>query len=218
MVSLLKTQDAGYLRKQLTAERKRYAALVEQIAPRVAGMRTEWLERKPDFVQTLRRADLLGEAEATSAPQAARKRVEGFGKQTVWVDDARECTSPYLPVKSAAKAREARAEAHATDAPTALEKTGERQLGVLLRELATRQRRLDALTGASNKLATVRALMNTRGGHATPTKQVRTLKDAVAHDSARITRNGLVVDTDKDDERSATQTKKQYKWSNERKK
>lgn len=92
VVALLKTQDAGYLRKQLVTERKRIAALVEQLAPRVPGMRTEWLERKPEFVTTLRRAELLGEASAQgSKPGKANARVQGFGQKTVWVDDVDEC-------------------------------------------------------------------------------------------------------------------------------
>lgn len=92
VVALLKTQDAGYLRKQLVTERKRMTALVEQIAPRVPGMRTEWLQRKPEFVTTLRRADLLGDA-VSSGPQSAKPnaRLQGFGKKTVWVDDADAC-------------------------------------------------------------------------------------------------------------------------------
>lgn len=219
VVALLKTQDAGYLRKQLVTERKRYAALVEQIAPRVPGIRTEWLQRKPEFVTALRRAELLGDAAAsTPASHQPHARLQGFGKKTVWVDDARECMCITDAVKSEAKARSK--SMPTPEAPTSVEKTGERQLGILLRELTTRQRRMDALHEASQKLDTVRSLMSTRGSHAVPKKQVRELKEAVSKHGARITAHGLVVDPHRDDadEPRAVQTKKQYKWSNERKK
>ena len=55
----------------------------------------------------------------------------------------------------------------------------QRQLSILLRELHTRQRRLDALEEAARKLEVVRSLMATKGSHAAP-KQMRELKDAVA--------------------------------------
>lgn len=92
VVALLKTQDAGYLRKQLVSERKRYTALVEQIAPRVPGMRAEWLERKPEFVTTLRRAELLGDVAASASAQKPKARLNSFGKKTLWVDDVDACT------------------------------------------------------------------------------------------------------------------------------
>lgn len=95
----------------------------------------------------------------------------------------------------------------------------QRQLSILLRELHTRQRRLDALEEAAQKLDVVRSLMSTKGSHAAP-KQMRVLKDAVAQDGARLTAGGLVVDREDDEEAETrpTRTKKQYKWSNERKK
>ena len=122
------------------------------------------------------------------------------------------------PVKPTAKAHQ-KPKAPA-EPPTAVEKTGERQLGILIRDLATRQRRLDALTEASQKLDTVRSLMTTRGSHAVPKKVARELKEAVSKDGARITPHGLVVEPSRDDDEdpNATRTKKQYKWSNERKK
>ncbi|PKI84027.1 hypothetical protein MVES_002053 [Malassezia vespertilionis] len=177
-VSLLKTQDAGYLRKQLVSERKRYELLVEEIAPRIAGMRMEWLKQKPLYFAALKRADLLGNME-----NAAQRRVEGLGKKTLWVDTVDEMQRHAKVAKKSAssKAREAAVPT------TAEEKTGERQLGLKLRELATRQRRLDALNEASSKLDTVRALMNTRSSHAVRTKQINTLKDAVAKDGTKRT-------------------------------
>lgn len=95
----------------------------------------------------------------------------------------------------------------------------QRQLSILLCELHARQWRLDALEEAARKLEVVRSLMATKGSHAAP-KQMRELKNAVAQDGARLTAGGLVVDRDEEEEAEPrpTRTKKQYKWSNERKK
>ncbi|KAL4399265.1 rRNA processing protein [Malassezia pachydermatis] len=92
VVSLLKTQDAGYLRKQLNSERKKYQALIEELAPRVPGMRLAYLEKKPDLVTALRKANLLGDVQTSSASAQQQGRVQGFGKKTKWVDDVEECT------------------------------------------------------------------------------------------------------------------------------
>lgn len=89
VVALLKTQDAGYLRKQLATERKQLDNLVAQIAPRVPGMRIAWLDKKPERLDALRRADLLGSI-GQSGKQATDGRVGGFGKKTVWVEDDSE--------------------------------------------------------------------------------------------------------------------------------
>jgi len=94
----------------------------------------------------------------------------------------------------------------------------QRQLGVKIRELASRQHRLDALAEAANKLDVVRTLMRTRGSHAVPKRVVQQMKDDVAKKGAQITSKGLVVTTDADEDDVTTRTKKQYKWSNERKK
>lgn len=88
VVSLLKTQDAGYLRKQLASERKKYKALVDELAPRVPGMRIALLQKKPDLANALRRAKLLGEKHTSSKTQ---DRVQGAGKKTKWVDSTEEC-------------------------------------------------------------------------------------------------------------------------------
>jgi len=123
VVALLKTQDAGYLRKQLVSERKRYKALVEQIAPRVPGMRMAWLEQRAERVDALRRAGLLGSVGSSDrhapAPDAT---VRGFGKKTMWVDSVDERTwrrfageadtsSEGLHARGAAEARKGAAEA-----------------------------------------------------------------------------------------------------------
>ncbi|WFC98477.1 hypothetical protein MYAM1_001205 [Malassezia yamatoensis] len=214
VVALLKTQDAGYLRKQLVTERKRIAALKEQIAPRVAGMRLSWLERKPVFVTALEREGLLGHLDQSKATASTRgstnERLQSFGQRTVWAEDVED-------MKLIAKASKVRAPEQPV---SSLEKTGERQLGFLIRELITRQHRIDALKEASQKLDTVRSLMSTKGSHAVPKKVVSELKEAVSKKAARITSKGLVIDADRDDEDEANvvQTKKQYKWSNERKK
>lgn len=97
----------------------------------------------------------------------------------------------------------------------AAEKTGERQLGIMLRELATRQRRVDALGEAAHKLDTVRSLMRTRGSTAKP-RHVSKLQDAVSSQGARLTSRGLVVS--EEDEPRGERTTKMYKWSNERRK
>ncbi|WFD20682.1 hypothetical protein MCAP1_002933 [Malassezia caprae] len=208
VVSLLKTQDAGYVRKQIISEKKKLQALAEKIAPRVPGMRLEYLKKKPQYITALRRADLLGavDEEADASDDAEQQRLQGFGKKTLWVDNVEESTSK--------KSKKASAPSELTPA----EKVGERQLGVKIRELASRQHRLDALTEAANKLDVVRTLMRTRGSHAVPKKVVRQMKDDVAKKGAQITPKGLVVPTEADDDDGAVRTKKQYKWSNERKK
>lgn len=93
-------------------------------------------------------------------------------------------------------------------------------MSIKIRELASRQRRLDALNEAAQKLDVVRTLMRTRGSHAVPKKQVADIKNAVGQTSARITSHGLAVsnaDDDEDDETNRSKIK-YYKWSNERKK
>lgn len=60
--------------------------------------------------------------------------------------------------------------------------------------------------------------MRTRGSHAVPKRVVQQMKDDVAKKGAQITSKGLVVTTDADEDDVTTRTKKQYKWSNERKK
>ncbi|WFD36003.1 hypothetical protein MCUN1_002874 [Malassezia cuniculi] len=207
VVALLKTQDAGYLRKQLATERKRLDALVAQIAPRVPGMRLAWLQKKPARIDALRRADLLGSVGNGAAGGADSRRVAGFGKKTLWVDDDAEL----------AAAKPSKKRKNAAEQLTAEEKTGERQLGILLRELATRQKRVDALGEAARKLDTVRSLMSTRGSHAAP-RHVAKLQDAVVSQGARITSRGLVVAKDDDDDSRGERTTKMYKWSNVRKK
>ncbi|WFD31314.1 hypothetical protein MSPP1_002348 [Malassezia sp. CBS 17886] len=227
VVALLKTQDAAYVRRQRATERKRYRALVEQIAPRVPGVRLAWLQKKPELVTALRRAELLGDAVGADGPRGGRvgkqERVTGFGKRTVWVDDEDEARAYAAKRKRAKQGDGVVAKGHglaedAGDARADAERTGERQLAVKIRELATRQRRMDALDAAADKLDVVRNLMRTRGAHAVPKKHTQKLKSAVARDGARVTAHGLVVTGSDDEDAAAEQTKKQYKWSNERRK
>ncbi|WFD28332.1 hypothetical protein MNAN1_003341 [Malassezia nana] len=225
VVMLLKTQDAGYLRKQIISEKKKLQALTEEIAPRVPGIRLEYLERKPKYVTALQRAHLLGTiGETESSEHQEQQRLQGFGKKTVWVDNVSESTYGLLiPVKSVAAKMKKKSKAPTELTPA--DKVGEvrtiyspqRQLGLKIRELAFRQHRLDALTEAANKLDVVRTLMRTRGSHAVPKKVVQQMKDDVAKKGARITSSGLVVTMDTDEE-GILSSKKQYKWSNERKK
>ena len=101
---------------------------------------------------------------------------------------------------------------------------GEIQLGIKIRELASRQHRLNALSEAAQKLDTVRALMRTRGSHAVSKKKLDEMKDAVSKKGARVTANGLALDEndddddDDDDDMHERPKLKYYKWSNERKK
>ncbi|PWN51216.1 Utp11-domain-containing protein [Violaceomyces palustris] len=107
VVALLKTQDAGYVRAQIMAEKKRIAGLVSRIAPSVPGMRAEWLEEKEGRKQTLQAAGLLisepkkgkGKAKATEEwydmdedlgqgrSSGSNEIVGGMGQKTVWKDD-----------------------------------------------------------------------------------------------------------------------------------
>lgn len=104
VVALLKTQDAGYLRKQLNSERKRYDALVQELAPRVPGIRLGYLETRPELLTALRRAELLGDVQRGAADAEAPARVQGFGKKIKWVDNVAERTWRVLTaVKEAAK-------------------------------------------------------------------------------------------------------------------
>lgn len=208
VVSLLKTQDAGYLRKQLISERKKYKALVEDIAPRVPGMRLAFLEKKPDLADTLKRANLLNEKVMASKRQ---ERVQGTGKKTKWVDNAEQ-------LQAYASKNKIKSEQHPL---TQADKMGETQLGKKIRELSLRQHRMDALGEAAQKLDTVRALMRTRGSHPVSKKKLDEMKDAVSKKGARVTANGLALDEnddDDDDEMHERSKVKYYKWSNERKK
>ena len=211
IVSLLKTQDAGYLRKQLVSERKKYKALVEDIAPRVPGMRLAFLEKKRDLADTLKRANLLDEKAMASKRQ---ERVQGAGTKTKWVDNTEELQAYASKSKSKSE----------KSSLTQSDKMGEIQLGIKIRELASRQHRLNALSEAAQKLDTVRALMRTRGSHAVSKKKLDEMKDAVSKKGARVTANGLALDEndddddDDDDDMHERPKLKYYKWSNERKK
>lgn len=129
VVSLLKTQDAGYLRKHIISEKKKLQALTEEIAPRVPGMRLDYLKKKPKYITALRRAHLLGsvDEEADAGDSQEQQRLQGFGRKTVWVDNVDESTWSYLltTVKSmAAKSKKNKKKAAPTEV-TPADKVGE---------------------------------------------------------------------------------------------
>ena len=88
VVKLLKTQDVGYIRAQIVAEKKRIRGLTERIAPSVAGLKEEWVEEREGRRETLQRAGLLV-APGKKGKQASNGGIVGAqGKKTVWLDDA----------------------------------------------------------------------------------------------------------------------------------
>lgn len=95
VVALLKTQDVGYIRAQIIAEKKRIKGLVERIAPSVAQLSMEWLDEKENRKPTLERAGLIakpsakGRRSSSSAKASSSNGLIGAqGKKTVWLDDA----------------------------------------------------------------------------------------------------------------------------------
>ncbi|PWN19464.1 Utp11-domain-containing protein [Microstroma glucosiphilum] len=97
VVSLLKTQDVGYVRRQVTQERKRIEALVGQLAPNVPEMRVEWLQEKESRTVALKEAGLLGAAQDKGRRKRVARELElneemgegkvgSQGKRTVWLD------------------------------------------------------------------------------------------------------------------------------------
>jgi len=128
VVSLLKTQDAGYVRKQIISEKKKLQALAEDIAPRVPGMRLDYLKKKPHYVTALKRAHLLGavDEEADTGDSPEQQRLQGFGKKTVWVDSVEESMSNVLTkVKSMASKSKKSKKVSAPSELTPAEKAGE---------------------------------------------------------------------------------------------
>ena len=114
VVALLKTQDAGYVRAQIMAEKKRITALTERIAPAVPTLSTEWLEAKEERKETLQKAGLLV-ADPLDKKKGKQKAFDfydfdfdeeeeeqntgligGQGKKTVWADDVDQVRS-YQP-------------------------------------------------------------------------------------------------------------------------
>ncbi|PWY96849.1 Utp11-domain-containing protein [Testicularia cyperi] len=92
VVALLKTQDIGYVRAQIQAERKRVNALVARIAPSVPSLRAEWLDERENRRPTLQKAGLIAdstEKKNRSGKHAQKQSTIGAqGKKTVWLEDA----------------------------------------------------------------------------------------------------------------------------------
>lgn len=97
----MKTQDAGYIRRQITSERKRIEALVRELAPNVPEMRLEWLQEKQSRVDALKDSELLkrnkgrkgkGNQDSLSSMRedVGEGKVGSQGKKTVWCDDSEQ--------------------------------------------------------------------------------------------------------------------------------
>ncbi|SPO21340.1 related to UTP11 - subunit of U3-containing small subunit processome complex [Ustilago trichophora] len=258
VVALLKTQDVGYVRAQIVAEKKRVKGLVERLAPSVAGLSVEWLDEKAGRRETLERAGLIAKAggkgkKAGSSLSLKKGSVIGAqGKKTVWLDDAdaiRSYSSSSSPA-STSKSTIAPASMQIEDddnnddefgdnwiddlpsdssdiedtpIPTNLSssslKKGNKHLGYLTTELASRYARLDALQLAAEKLNLVRALMTHKGGRSQVVKAKKNaLEDAVMQ--GKVTSNGLAMpgneESDDEDEQGKPK-KKVYKFSKQRK-
>ncbi|KAN0060272.1 hypothetical protein ACQY0O_007601 [Thecaphora frezii] len=126
VVALLKTQDAGYVRLQITKERRRIDKLKERIAIALPAMREGWLEEKEGRKTTLQRAGLMRAEKVKGKGKASEEDWElqlldgiddgqgegsgsligGMGKKTVWTDDVDEARS-YKPASAAAPAKAA---------------------------------------------------------------------------------------------------------------
>ncbi|GAC99486.1 nucleolar protein [Pseudozyma hubeiensis SY62] len=245
VVALLKTQDVGYVRGQIIAEKKRIKGLVERIAPSVAGLKSEWLDEKDNRRATLQRAGLLEEGSKKGPKRQGSGLIGAQGKKTVWLDDAdalrsyqsASASSSTLPsdhidegldrswiddLPSDASDIEDDLTTPTTSSPSSSSsslKKGNKHLGYLTTELASRYSRLDQLQLAAEKLNLVRALMTHKGGSSrvVKAKKKESLTDAVM--KGKMTSNGLALqDTDDEDEEGEkVKPKKLYKFSKERK-
>ncbi len=106
--------------------------------------------------------------------------------------------------------------------PSSALKKGNKHLGYLTTELASRYQRLDQLQLAAEKLNLVRALMTHKGGRS-QVVQAKAKKDSLAEAvmKGKMTSNGLALpgNESEDDEEEATggAKKRLYKFSKERK-
>ncbi|CBQ68149.1 conserved hypothetical protein [Sporisorium reilianum SRZ2] len=240
VVALLKTQDVGYVRAQIIAEKKRVKGLVERIAPSVASLSVEWLDEKENRRPTLERAGLIAKPSAkgrrgSSKPGSFGGVIGAQGKKTVWLDDADairayQSTSQPVPVDDDDNddigsswiddlpSDTSDTEDASPTQPTHLKK-GAKHLGFLTTELASRYARLDQLQLAAEKLNLVRALMTHKGGSSRVVKSAKrdSMADAVMR--GKMTSNGLALqDTDDEDETEGEKAKaKVYRFSKERK-
>ena len=240
VVALLKTQDVGYVRAQIIAEKKRIKSLVERIAPSVATLSTEWLEEKENRRPTLERAGLIAEPSAkwrrgsSGSKGEAKGLIGAQGKKTIWLDDAdairsyQAASTPTPPVQDDDEemgsswiddlpSDSSDIEEDSPQPSTQLKK-GSKHLGYLTTELASRYSRLDQLQLAAEKLNLVRALMTHKGGSSriVKAKKKESLTDAVM--KGKMTSNGLALqDSDEDEEGDKKASAKVYKFSKERK-
>lgn len=243
VVALLKTQDVGYIRASLIAEKKRVKGLVERIAPSVASMSTAWLDEKENRRPTLERAGLIAmpTGKGKDGGSGLREGLIGAqGKKTVWLDDA-DAIRAYSSASTSSASKSSMEKedeldswiddlsegsdidpddypSSASSSSTFLKK-GTKHLGYLVTELASRYARLDQLQLAAEKLNLVRALMTNKGGSSRIVQSKKdTLSDAVMR--GKVTSNGLALPGNEDDdeeEEGKGAKKKVYKFSKERK-
>lgn len=234
VVALLKTQDVGYIRAALLAEKKRIHGLVERIAPSIPNLPVEWLDDKDNRRPTLARAGLI--AAPGKAKKSAVAKIGAQGKKTVWLDDAdalRTYTAPSASTSSTqstpttprkesswvdelSDSSDIEVEADDLTTPATALRKGNKHLGYLTTELASRYARLDQLQTAAEKLNLVRALMTHKGGHSSVvTARKNSLADKVARGT--MTKNGLALTEEEEDEEGEATVKKVYKFSKERK-
>lgn len=282
IVSLLKTQDAGYVRRQVTSERKRIESLVAQLAPNVPEMRVEWLEEKSSRMEALRASGLLaddkkgkgkGKGRLELSEDKGDGKVGSQGKRTIWCDGGADGVRSYTPgsASTSATASSSRSALQAPTMPRSIEdydledlddelllnegqltdldddedgelapvhlaqddeeqtarhrRRAERHWSYLLSLLRARQKRLEALTTASERLGLVRALMANKGGSSV--RKIDAKKQQVTDMVAKgkYTKNGLALlgtedsDEDEEDERGGKKKKEKvvYKFGKERK-
>ncbi|KAJ1032229.1 hypothetical protein NDA18_001723 [Ustilago nuda] len=241
VVALLKTQDVGYVRAQIVAEKKRVKGLVERIAPSISNLDTEWLDGKEGRRETLQRAGLIAAPGKGNKVSGGKEgKIGAQGKKTVWLDDA-DAIRSYSSSSHSAPEKEEAGENWIDDLPSdssdlddeddlpptstspptsnsALRK-GSKHLGYLTTELASRYARLDQLQLAAEKLNLVRALMTHKGGRSkvVKAKQKDELSDAVMKGKAMSNGLALPGNEDDDDGERGVPKKRVYKFSKERK-
>lgn len=280
----MKTQDAAYVRRQITAEKKRIGSLLADLAPNVPQMRVEWLEEKPSRLETLKACDLLANPPSRSKGKGKGRvvdlsedrgdgKVGTQGKRTVWVDGVDEvrtysAAGPSTlqaptqkrsledydlddldddvllnegdidlddsdsdsesdddePTSRRSQSTQADNESDKqTEADTARRRRrAERHWSYLLSLLRARQKRLEALQTAADRLGIVRALMANKGGGSVRkiSDQKQAIADAVAR--GKMTKNGLALpgneESDEEEEgANGRKAKVVFKWGKERK-
>lgn len=248
LVAILKSQDLGYIRSAIRSEAKKVEQLKERIRPGLGMLPIEWLDEKEGRREILSQQGLLQPTKVKTSSTIA-----AGGKKTVWVDSMEEARK--MRMADAATARKGKGKAkddgmsysldddmdhslsglsssdededqfvEATDAQKA-----KKQMSGLVKELGSRQQRLDALNEARSKLEVVRNLMTTKGTSARKIQsKEQALRDVVSR-GARVTSNGLALpgpdEEESEDEGPLGSTgggvkakKTIWKWGRERKK